>query len=224
MLKKLIVFSLISSILFACAGHSYDEAEADVDYQIPIPEFTCEKNVKSFLLMTEDSINDEYRALIMDALNEWDTKTGYCLDYRTEYKNMLDEDLDPKNFSNIYKLVIKDPGDKLVGWTTWIISKNSATIYIEPGLSPIDFRTTLLHELGHAFNLKFDGDIHYTGEFKSVMHPAIGNTSKLECPELISFCDAYHCKVECEFEKAAGIHLQSYNSSENICNTTLLTK
>ena len=219
MIKKIASLLFISSILlFTCCGGSA-EPEDDSGVSCNINAKDC-KAVISFTLLADSNLKEDTKIAIMGALAEWDIRTGEHINYTVTFKDMSKESIEPNNYENIFKLLVKEPGTGLLGWTSWYSEKNSALILIKPGMDSKTFKTVLLHELGHALDLHFGNDIHYTGDKKSIMHPAIGNTDKLECPELLAFCDKYKCQVDCEYVPANSVHLQSWKPLENICETT----
>ena len=210
------MFKKIASLLFiglvllvTCCGGAVEKPEDNAP----------KENVIKFTLLADSNLSEESKIAIMDALAEWDIRVGERIGYSVVFKNMTGESRNVDSFKNTYKLFIKDLNDNLLGWTNWQATNNSATIDMEPGMSPETFKAVLLHELGHAFDPHFGNDAHYIGDFKSIMHPAIGNTDKLECPELLAFCDKYNCQVDCQFEYADPIYLQSAPAAKNSCET-----
>ncbi len=175
-----------------------------------------DKNVISFTLLADSNLKEDTKISIMSALAEWDIKVGEHIGYKVVFKDLTKEPNNTEN--NTYVLYVRDPGPGLLGWTSWTTKTNTATILMKPSMTPETFKVVLLHELGHAFDLHFDKDIHYTGELKSIMHPAIGNTNKLECVDLVAFCTRYNCQVDCQFEGAAPQYLQSA-APVNVCET-----
>jgi hypothetical protein len=220
MIKKLVaLIFILTGLLVTCCGGSFEDSEPSSP-SCNINTNDCQHNVISFTLLADDHLKDETKIAILDALAEWDIKTGDHIGYVVKFKDMSTESNDPAKFNDTYKLWIKDPGPGLLGWTSWISSNNSAIIYMKPSMDSNTFKIVLLHELGHAFDLHFDKDTHYTGPYKSVMHPAIGNTDKLECPELLAFCDKYKCQADCVYASADSRYLQSSTpSSQNVCET-----
>lgn len=225
MIRKItaLIFILSTLVVTCCGGNFAEEPEENTSCNINIKDCPQE-NVISFQLLADDHIKDETKIAILDALAEWDIKTGNHIGYVVKFKNMSTESQDPATYNDTYKLIIKDPGPGLLGWTSWYSSRNSAIILMKPSMDSKTFKVVLLHELGHAFDLRFGTDTHYTGPYKSVMHPAIGNTDKLECPELLAFCDRYKCQTDCSYVSADPIYLQSTTpSSQNVCETPGLT-
>lgn len=152
----------------------------------------------SFTFVADDNLNEDYKSAISEALSEWNIKTKGLVKYSITYRDMSIETTDPISFKNKYKLIIKDPGSGMLGWTSWIANKNSALILIKPDLGLRKFKITLLHELGHAFDIHFGNNIHYTGDHKSIMYSELMNSSDtLECPDLKAFCNKYNCNAEC---------------------------
>lgn len=151
-----------------------------------------------FDIKADEKLSEGYKLAILAAINEWSERTGFNVDYTLEFKDMNKEPRDLSTPHSI-RIYLQDPGEGLVGWTEWISENQSAHILIEPNMSNNYFRIVMLHELGHAFDLRFDkDDIHYHGDQPSVMFPSVGEESEhLGCPELESFCKRYSCKIEC---------------------------
>jgi len=203
-------------ILIACGGRM--DASAEI---CNINDNECKINLIQFILIADNSLNDDTKLAIVDALAEWDIKVGSHIDYKIMYSDMLKENDNINTFNHSYKLYIKDPGEGILGWTDWEPQGNSARILIKPSLDAETFRIVLLHELGHAFDLRFGSDIHYTGEYKSIMHPSIGNTGQLQCPELNEFCNRYGCIIDCEnYVKINGFFLQSFVPEVGLCGVS----
>lgn len=150
-----------------------------------------------YTVYADVNLPDGEKLAVSDSLQEWCVKTKGTLRYKLIYTDMAQK---PETLSDPHsiRVYVKDPGPGYVGWATWQANSFSAYIYIVPGLDQNTFRKTMLHELGHSFDLHFGSDIHYGGPYQSVMYPSIGNSSEnLGCPELTSFCDKYNCKAEC---------------------------
>lgn len=223
MIRRLVSLMFILSVLvITCCGGS-TEPEEENSCNINVKD--CQHNLISFTLLADSNLKEDTKIAIMDALAEWDIRTGEHIGYTVNFRDMSKESTDTSEYENTYKLLIKDPGPGLLGWTTWRSERNSALILMKPSMGSETFKVVLLHELGHAFDLRFDkDDTHYTGPYKSIMHPAIGNTNKLECPELLAFCNKYKCQADCEYVSANPMYLQSVvSSSQNVCETPDLT-
>lgn len=221
--KLLSIVFVLTILLAACCGDKFDAEDSGEGENCNITKSDCKHDVISFILLADSNLIEDSKIAIMDALAEWDIKVGNRIAYTVKFQNMNLEESDPAKFENTYKLYIKDPGPGALGWTTWYASRNSAVIHMKPSLDKETFRVVLLHELGHAFDLHFGPpekrDTHYTGELKSIMHPAIGNTNKLECTDILAFCERYNCQVDCIHELANPIYLQSSQTAEKSCET-----
>lgn len=210
MIKKFASLLFTGLVLLAtCCGGAIETPE----------DIEPKENVLQFTLLADSNLQEDTKIAIMDALAEWDIRVGERIGYSVLFKNMSNESRDVDNFKNTYKLFIKKLENNRLGWTYWQPVNNSAIIDMEPGMSSEVFRAVLLHELGHAFDLHFGEEHHYAGDFKSIMHPAIGNTDRLECPELLAFCDKYNCQVDCNFYYADPVYLQSMPAIKNSCET-----
>lgn len=218
MIRKLASLLFVLSILVVtCCGSNI--VETDEENSCDLNSQACH-NVINFTLLADSNLKEDTKIAIMDALAEWDIRTGERIGYLVIFKDMSKESTDNSTYKNTYKLLIQDPGPGLLGYTTWRAARNSALILMKPSMGRELFRQVLLHELGHAFDLHFDKETHYIGTQKSIMHPAIGNTDRLECPELLAFCGKYKCQVDCDYAPANPLYLQSNKPSENSCQTT----
>jgi hypothetical protein len=149
-----------------------------------------------YVVMADEHLQTGHKEAILRALNAWATDTHNTFAYQLTFVDMSKE---PANLDAPYtiKIYVKDPGPGYLGWTTWS-SNHASFTFVEPSIDAELFRRIMLHELGHSFALSFDGDPHYKGPYKSVMHPSIGEDSlHLSCPELQAFCNAYNCQVDC---------------------------
>lgn len=150
-----------------------------------------------YTVIADEHLSEEYKVAILLALNEWAEKTNSMFAYKLSFVDMSVHPAD-NSMPHTMKIYVKDPGPGYVGWTSWTTGNRSAFIYVEPGVDGDTFRRIMLHELGHAFDLHFGDNTHYTGPYASVMHPSIGDASThLCCPELTAFCNNYGCTVEC---------------------------
>lgn len=196
MVRKLLALSLL--LVFGCIAN--------------IKSVVNEKrDLLSFYVLADSSLSDDRRAAIYDALAEWDIKTGQHIRYVIRFDNMYGENENPNDYSNIYKIMMRPLGNQTLGLTGHNASNNSAIIYLRNDLYGNIFKSVLLHELGHAMDLHFERDPHYKGPYKSIMHPMIGNTDKLECPELMEFCHRYICEMSCDYEKLPPWFAKSRN-------------
>jgi hypothetical protein len=151
-----------------------------------------------YTVMADEHLQAGHKEAILKALNSWATDTHNTFVYRLTFVDMSKE---PANLDapHTIKIYVKDPGPGYLGWTTWDSGSHSSYTFVEPSIDAELFRRIMLHELGHSFALSFaDGDPHYKGPYKSVMHPSIGDDSlHLSCPELQAFCNVYSCQVDC---------------------------
>lgn len=151
-----------------------------------------------FDIKADEKLSEGYKLAILAAINEWSERTGFNIEYTLEFKDMSKE---PKDLSHKHsiRIYLQDPGPGLVGWTEWVLENQSANILMEPNMDYNYFRIVMLHELGHAFDLRFDNnDIHYNGTEPSIMYPSVGSEPQhLGCPELKSFCGRYSCDTNC---------------------------
>ncbi len=152
-------------------------------------------NMPIYLVLADKYMLENHKTAIFKALEEWSVKTNYTLVYDLDFVDMSKQTKELDSIHTI-KIFIKDPGPDYLGWTSWSREKMSANIYVEPAIDENLFRKVMLHELGHAFDLRFNGDSHYSGPYKSVMHSSVGS-EQLECPELTAFCNNYNCQVDC---------------------------
>lgn len=149
-----------------------------------------------FHILADQNLQEGSKLAILAAIDEWAMQTHFTVRYSLQFVDMSTQppDLNTKHTIRIY---VQDPGPDYVGWAEWITSNQSATILIEPNTSSEMFRIIMLHELGHAFDLRFDGDIHYNGPCTSIMFPSVGESTHLTCIDLKSFCSNYGCQVDC---------------------------
>jgi hypothetical protein len=172
----------------------------------------CEYNNSNanFIILADENFLDQRKIDINTALAEWDIKTNNSLDYKIKFVDIKQFPNDLSGDNNTIKIYIFDPGFDKLGWTEWDIYENKARILIKPDISDDEFYPTILHELGHAFHLN-----HYNGKYKSIMHPLIGNTIKLECYDLKTFCKKWVCQIDCQLEE-----IENYDPKmdiENVC-------
>lgn len=154
-------------------------------------------NQPHYLILADENLKQEHKDAILNALDEWATQTHFDLKYELEFIDMTNvpKDLSMHHTIKIYA-VKPPPGD--AGWTDWSAKNGAAYTEVDPVYDGDTFRRIMLHELGHAFNLSFDGDPHYKGPDASVMHPSIDQVSShLQCPELTAFCNEFGCQIDC---------------------------
>lgn len=183
----LVILSFIICLFPGCGGR------AEPDNYVISPGGNPESN---YTVLADEHLQAEHKAAILSALNEWAVTTNYTLSYKLSFVDMSQ---DPPSFEpHTIKVYVKDPGPGYLGWTTWSSTDRSAYTFVEPSIDGELFRRIMLHELGHAFALDFNGDPHYQGPYQSVMHPSIGGDSlHLGCPELQAFCNEFGCQVDC---------------------------
>ena len=141
------------------------------------------------------------------SLNEWSDKTGNTFNYQLSFIDMTKEPADTATPHTI-KVYVRDPGPGYAGWTSWNSSNRSAFTFVRETVDDDLLRKVMLHELGHAFNLNFNGNAHYMGPYASVMYPSIGQAAPhLCCPELEAFCQEYKCQIEC-------VNISAFNEGE----------
>jgi len=186
--------------LMACGGTVSDPIK-DIPVMV---ESQNTIHVISFILMVDNGLMERDNE-IESSLSEWRIKTGGGIDYKVVYSDMTNETREESTYKNIIKVFLTDPGSGAWGWTQWLVENNSARIYIKPLLPPDMLRVVMLHELGHAFNLSFEGgNIHYVGLEKSIMHPSVGDIN-LECIDIDAFCRIHDCKVNCAHNTTQSI-------------------
>ena len=195
-IKHALFFLFIGLFLFVgCSGR-----DSTTTPQCPPPTVIPggTQNVQSFYtVIADEHLQDDHKVAILDALNEWATMTANTFKYSLSFIDMSTEKADTSEAHTI-KIYVKDPGPNYLGWTSWDSDNHSAYMFIKPSIDGELFRRVMLHELGHACALDFNGDSHYEGPYQSVMHPNIGDDSThLCCPELQAFCNAYGCQVDC---------------------------
>jgi hypothetical protein len=188
----LVLLSFIICLLPACGG-SYDENETDC----PCSPVTPAVNTQSYYtVLADEHLQEGHKVAILTALNEWADKTNQTLSYKLSFVDMSQDP--PSLDSHTIKIYVRDPGPCYLGWTTWSAQDHSAYTFIRPSIDGELFRRVMLHELGHAFNLNFNGISHYEGPYESVMHPSVGESSPyICCPELQAFCNEFGCQVDC---------------------------
>ncbi len=188
----LLLLFFIISLMPACGG-SYEEAEPDC----PCPPVIPAVNPQSYYtVLADENLQEGHKVAILTALNEWAEKTNQTLSYKLSFVDMSQDP--PSLNSHTIKVYVKDPGPGYLGWTTWSAQEYSAYTFVRPSVDDELFRRIMLHELGHAFNLSFNGNPHYEGPYESVMHPSIGDdSSHICCPELQAFCNEFGCQVDC---------------------------
>lgn len=209
MYKNILTFIFLSLLLIACSANDEDPS------QILIRKPIRGNAVIAFQLTADSSLPDNLKRAVIGAVEEWNYKTLNRLDYTVVFKDMSKESNDYHKYIDEYRLYIKQLDPNYVGWTNWSARANSASIYIDHGLTESYFRSVLMHELGHALDLSFNGKIHYEGPYLSVMRSATYDNSSVECPELLSFCIRYNCQINCEY-KAIETSLDVSKSSQEI--------
>lgn len=195
-LYHFILFLLLCLAVTAngCCGASNDAEEGKPPSKV-VPNVN---NPESFYtVLADENLSDGHKGAIFSSLNEWATETGHTFSYQLSFIDMSKEVADTSSPHTI-KVYVRDPGPGYAGWTSWDSSNRSAFTFVKDTTDDDLLRKVMLHELGHAFNLSFDGNAHYMGPFASVMYPSIGQASShLCCPELESFCREYKCEIEC---------------------------
>lgn len=193
-----IIGIIISSLLIGCASGQVIENDAPT---FAGPEITATfVEPVNYLVKADWFMTDNHKMMIFMALNEWAVKTNNTFHYELKFTDMSKE-IKSNDEIAVIKIFMQDPGRNAVGWTDWDTNDKSAYILLGSELNDNDLRRTALHELGHAFNLRFDGNKHYTGPNRSIMRPGLGELSEnLECPELKEFCQLYECQVDCAME------------------------
>lgn len=188
----LVLLSFIICLLLSCSA-SY---EAD-DSECPCPPVVTAPNPQSYYtVLADEHLQETHKIAILAALNEWAEKTNQTLSYKLSFVDMSKDP--PSLDSHTIKIYVRDPGPGYLGWTTWSAQSYSAYTFMRPSIDGELFRRVMLHELGHAFNLNFNGSAHYEGPYESVMHPSIGDSSSyICCPELQAFCNEFGCQVDC---------------------------
>lgn len=196
-LRHFVLF-LLSICLFlgvsSCCGSAYDADEGQPPSKV-VPNVN---NPESFYtVLADQNLTDGHKNAIFSSLNEWAIETGNTFSYRLSFIDMSKEVADTSTPHTI-KVYVRDPGPGYAGWTSWDSSNRSAFTFVRETTDDDLLRKVMLHELGHAFNLSFNGDAHYAGPYASVMYPSIGQAAPhLGCPELEAFCREYKCQIEC---------------------------
>jgi hypothetical protein len=197
MLKRLI--SLISLCLIVAAiipscGGAVEETCSFTSDEKPLDT----AGNPYYTVLADQNLQACHKTAILDALNDWATKTNFTLKYKLEFVDMSKQTKDTETKHTI-KIYVADPGPGLAGWTSWQDSNSSAYTLVMPSIDENTFRLIMLHELGHAFNLHFGNDIHYKGPYQSVMYPGLGDAAnEVSCPEITAFCKNYGCQVDCK--------------------------
>jgi len=163
-----------------------------------------------YTVLVDNRVSDSHKSLICKALSEWNVKTNGALNYTIQYVNMSFVPNDLSGNKDTIKVFFTDLGEKYWGWTEWNVQGNRARVLFTFDLTDEQFYPVALHEFGHAFHLA-----HYKGPYKSVMHPYIGNTNKLECADLRAFCAEWGCQIDCDVELISNY--KSDMDKENVC-------
>lgn len=197
LLSLFVIFQVVS-----CCGADDNPSPPIVDGgDVPTCAITpdLKSNMPYYKVYADENLPVEYRTTIYNSLEEWCHETNYTLRFNLEFIDMSKQEPTTSTAHTI-QVYVKDPGPGLAGWATWRADIFGAYMLIGPGMDTNTFRKVMLHELGHSYNLSFDGDTHYKGPYQSVMYPSIGDSSEhLSCPELKSFCNNYQCEVDCTF-------------------------
>lgn len=200
-IRKLLclIFSLFIILSAGCSS-DYDSEE-----DCPTPNVIPGQKTEAYYdVMADENLSDDYKSAIFSAIDEWAVKTNQTLRYKLSFVDMTM--YPPTYTSHTIKIYVRDPGPGYVGWTSWLASEHAAYVFVRPSIDGETFRIVMLHELGHAFDLDFDGENHYQGPYASVMYPSIGQSSKhLCCPELRAFCDQNGCQVDCEYRESGEL-------------------
>jgi hypothetical protein len=181
----------------SCGGDSEDCKSQENSSSCPAPTVIGARNAQSYYkVLADENLSEGHKIAILESLNEWAVKTNHTFRYELSFIDMSEQPQDTSSPHTI-KIYVKDPGDGLLGWTSWQPDTYSAYMFVKPSIDDNLFRRVMLHELGHSFNLNFKGNVHYQGPYESVMYPAISNAQHLCCPELLAFCNNYGCQVDC---------------------------
>lgn len=182
------------SLISLCLLVILTSADCGSTADLPLPS---DEGNPHYLVLADEHLQQRHKVAILKALNDWATKTNYTLSYEIKYTDM--SKIPRADFvEHTIRIYVDDPGPGYVGWTDWEADKQSAYVLVEPSVDGEYFRLVMLHELGHAFNLSFNGDAHYHGPYESVMYPSIGDSAgEVSCPELTAFCHNYGCQVDC---------------------------
>jgi hypothetical protein len=213
MLKRFCTLAFITSaiLLASCAG-------SDPDKQLLESNQVLEHS-PHYLVLADEHLQDDHKQAILDALADWATKTNYTLEYDLKFVDMTAQpkDLDTHHTIKIYTY---DPGAGLLGLTVWNADNFSAYVSIKPNMDGETVRRVTMHELGHAFNVRFsNSDSHYEGSLESVMHPYIEDDAlEVSCPEIQSFCSNYGCQTDCVgiVKPTTDIHITTEIQSEHL--------
>jgi hypothetical protein len=183
---------LLLNVSSCCSAYDADEG------QPPSKVTPNTQNPESFYtVLADEHLSEGHKTAILLSLNEWSEKTGNTFTYQLFFKDMTKEVADTATPHTI-KIYVRDPGPGYAGWTSWSSGNRSAFTFVRETTDDELLRKVMLHELGHAFNLDFNGNAHYMGPYASVMYPSIGQAAPhLGCPDLEAFCREYKCQVEC---------------------------
>lgn len=186
------VFLLLS--VSSCCGSADDTNEGTPPSKV-VPNVN---NPESFYtVLADQNLTEGHKNAIFSSLNEWSNETGNTFNYQLSFIDMSKEVADTSTPHTI-KVYVRDPGPGYAGWTSWDSSNRSAFTFVRDTTDDDLLRKVMLHELGHAFNLSFNGNAHYMGPYASTMYPSIGQAAPhLCCPELEAFCREYKCQIEC---------------------------
>ena len=209
-ISKLLCFTLsLLIVLFSGCGGEYESDNDDLECTPPNVVGHC--NSKSYyVVIADENLTEEHKLAILKSLSEWAEKTNNTLKYQLSFVDMSQNP--PDYTPHTIKIYVRDPGPGYLGWTSWSASDYSAYVFVRPSIDGETFRQVMLHEFGHAFNLSFDGDIHYKGPYASIMNPAVGqSTTHLCCPEIRAFCDQFGCQVDCSYQQPGTLKPANIN-------------
>lgn len=196
----MLLFLLVSALFIS--GNGCGDYDSD-DLSCPTPTVIPPQNSESYYtVLADENLTEEHKVAILQSLNEWAIKTAHTLTYKLSFIDMSKEVADVSTPHTI-KVYVRDPGPGYLGWTSWSAGNHSAFTFVRPSIDGDLFRRVMLHELGHAFDLSFDGKIHYEGPYESIMYSSIGSSPGLCCPELQSFCNKYGCQIDCTNTKTS---------------------